>query len=117
MHVVGEKQKQEEKCRLAININFLINIRCHAAKALKQLEVEGYFFTEEKFLPRFIGMSFFIHLSSLTSSSSSIFVCEEMLFVHLTTMMMMMKSLLPTHILTFRSWNKGINYHQDVKVI
>lgn len=55
---VAEKRKQEEKCRLAININFLINIRCHAAKAKAalQLEVEGYFFSPacereaEKFL-------------------------------------------------------------------
>lgn len=53
---MSEKLQQEEKCRLAININFLINIRCHAArvKAL-QLQVEGYFHYEseprdEKFL-------------------------------------------------------------------
>lgn len=54
----GMLKKQEKKCRLTININFLINIRCHAArvKAL-QLEVEGYFPTSrrEKFLSWFIG--------------------------------------------------------------
>ncbi|CRL07836.1 CLUMA_CG020790, isoform A [Clunio marinus] len=38
-----EKPQQEEKCRLAININFLINIRCHAArvKALHQIFEEA----------------------------------------------------------------------------
>lgn len=87
---VAEKRKQEEKCRLAININFLINIRCHAAKAKAalQLEVEGYFFSPacereaENFFPDSSATrrADFIHLSS-----SSIFVCEEML-------LMMMKS-------------------------
>jgi hypothetical protein len=37
---VGCEAKQEEKCRLAININFLINIRCHAAR-VKRLQLGG----------------------------------------------------------------------------
>lgn len=31
--VARRSEKQEEKCRLTININFLINIRCHAASS------------------------------------------------------------------------------------
>jgi hypothetical protein len=64
---VGEA-KQEEKCRLAININFLINIRCHAAKS-QTITVRGrgfFFAVDEKKIPFLIHrrLADFSHLFS-----------------------------------------------------
>lgn len=94
---------QEEKCRLAININFLINIRCHAARVKAvQLEVEGYFLweKEEKFLSWFIG-------DYETSAVYRLFLCVQKCW------RWWWWNRLPTHILTFSVWIKKYR-HQGI---
>lgn len=41
--MLEEQQQQEEKCRLAININFLINIRCHSERQSSTVTGRGLF--------------------------------------------------------------------------